>query len=149
MGCTLDAPPHIYQSPPGASAYLTAIVITGSTGGCRNYGVYAAGVTGLWSGWWGWSQWYHTRSNQSAILCIRLLRCPAKASGHIPPPTHPHPTHGASFSDVHDVVIVVVATTITVKQHFGGFLGVSKTDLLAYLRILKPPWWPYLTPVDV
>ena len=51
LGCTLDAPPHIYQSPPGASAYLTAGVITGSTRGCRNYGVYAAGVTGLWSGW--------------------------------------------------------------------------------------------------
>ena len=42
---------HGQQSPPGASAYLTAIVITGSTGGCRNYGVYAAGVTGLWNGW--------------------------------------------------------------------------------------------------
>ena len=50
---------HGQQSPPGASAYLTAIVITGSTGGCRNYGVYAAGATGLWSGWWSWYQWYY------------------------------------------------------------------------------------------
>ena len=59
LGCTLDAPPHISQSPPGASAYLTAVVITGSTRGCRNYGVYAAGATGLWSGWWSWYQWYY------------------------------------------------------------------------------------------
>ena len=70
---------------------------------------------------------------------LAYLDAPARPAAIFhPPPTHT-PTHGASFSDVHDIVVVVVATIITVKQHFGGFLGVSKTNLLAYLRILKPP----------
>ena len=47
------------------------------------------------------------------IQLVGGIQHPVKASGHIPPPTHPHPTHGASFSGVRGIVVVVVVTIIT------------------------------------